>query len=115
MSAIVRNDPNPRLARSVVHGNTIYLTGVSTTVGNDIVAQTQEVLRRIDGYLTAAGSDKTRVLQATIWLKNIQRDFPGLNEVWVPWIGENVPARSTCQAELAEDAELVEITIIAAI
>jgi enamine deaminase RidA (YjgF/YER057c/UK114 family) len=115
MTEIIRNERNARFSRTVVHGNTVYLTGVSTVQGDDIVAQTREVLRRIDGYLDAAGTDKSRLLQVLVWLKDIKRDFEGLNKVWTEWVPpEAVPARATCQAELADPKELVEIVVVAA-
>lgn len=114
MTDIIRNPGNPRLSRSVVHNGIVYLTGTSTLEGNDIKSQTRDVLRKIDGYLAAAGSDKTRLLQAQIWLKDIKRDFAGMNAVWTEWVDPaHLPARATCQAELAEEGELIEVIVIA--
>lgn len=116
MTQITRNDPGARLSRSVVHNGIVYLTGTSTLEGSDIRTQTRDVLRKIDGYLAAAGSDKHHLLQVQIWLKNISRDFAGMNEVWTEWADKQaLPARATCEAALAEEGELVEIVVTAAV
>lgn len=116
MTDIVRNDPGARLSRSVVHNGIVYLTGTSTLEGDDIKTQTRDVLSKIDGYLAAAGSDKSHMLQVQIWLKDIARDFAGMNEVWNEWTDKAaLPARATCQAPLADEGELIEIIVTAAV
>ena len=116
MTDIVRNDPGARLSRSVVHNGLVYLTGTTSLEGTDIKSQTRDVLRKIDGYLEAAGSDKSHMLQVQIWLKNIARDFDGMNEAWNEWTDKSaLPARATCEAALADEGELVEIIVIAAV
>ena len=107
MNDIVRKDSNERLSRIVIHGNTVYVAGVT--------AQTRDVLAKIDGYLARADSDKTRLLSVQIWLKDIERDFAGMNAVWAEWAPANaLPTRATCEAKLASPDLLVEIIVTAA-
>ncbi len=81
----------------------------------DIHGQTREVLAKIDALLAEAGSRKERILSATIYLKDIARDFAALNEVWTQWLPTGqAPSRTTVQAELARPSVLVEITVVAA-
>jgi len=73
--AVQRFDSGPRLSRVVVHGDTVYLAGLTAdkTAGQSVAAQTQEILAAIDGLLAKAGTDKSKLLQATIWLQDIAR------------------------------------------
>lgn len=114
---IQRFQSTRRLSRVVVHGNTVYVAGVtaSNTEG-DIGAQTADVLAKIDQYLASVGSSRARLLQVQIWLKDIERDFAGMNAVWESWIPEDsVPTRATCEAKLASPKLLVEIIVTAAV
>lgn len=114
---IQRFQSTRRLSRIVVHNGTVHVAGVtaSNTEG-DIGAQTADVLAKIDGYLASVGSDRSRLLSAQIWLKDIERDFAGMNAVWESWIPEDaVPTRATCEAKLASPALLVEIIVTAAV
>ena len=86
MNDIVRKDSNERLSRIVIHGNTVYVAGVTSSAEGGIAAQTRDVLAKIDGYLARADSDKTRLLSVQIWLKDIERDFAGMNAVWDQWL-----------------------------
>lgn len=115
MTAITRQDSNARLSRIVIHGDTIYIAGVTASVNGDIVAQTRDVLSKIDGYLAQAGTDKNHLLSVQIWLKDIDADFAGMNSVWAEWAPANaLPTRATCQAKLAAPELLVEIIVTAA-
>ena len=113
--SINRLDPGPRLSRAVVHGPTIYLAGLTADdLSDDIGGQTRQKLAKIDHYLAQAGSDRSRLLSATIWLRDITT-FDRMNEAWDAWIGgKNAPARATVEARLAGDRYLVEIMAIAA-
>ncbi|MCQ4271411.1 RidA family protein [Pseudomonas kuykendallii] len=115
--SITRHDSGARMSRAVVHNGTVYLAGViATDRSGDIRAQTADVLARLDGFLTDAGTDKSRLLSAQIWLKDIDRDFSGMNEVWDAWVAADAaPARATCQARLASPDLLVEIIVTAAL
>jgi enamine deaminase RidA (YjgF/YER057c/UK114 family) len=114
---IQRFQSNRRLSRVVVHNGTVYVAGVtaSRTVA-DIGEQTADVLEKIDQYLASVGSNRQKLLSVQIWLKDITRDFAGMNAVWEAWIPENaVPTRATCEARLASPDLLVEIIVTAAV
>ncbi len=116
MTAIQRIDSNQRLSRIVVHNDVVYVAGVTATdPSGDITAQTKDVLSKIDGYLTQAGTDKSKLLTVQIWLKDIDADFDGMNAVWGEWADKNnMPTRATCEAKLARPELLVEIIVSAA-
>ncbi|WP_455282303.1 RidA family protein [Cupriavidus necator] len=117
MSEIQRFESSKRLSRLVVHNGVVYVAGVTASDPSaDIGAQTRDVLGKIEGYLASVGSDKTRLLSAQIWLKDIDNDFAGMNAAWEAWIPEDaVPTRATCEAKLARPELLVEIIVTAAI
>jgi enamine deaminase RidA (YjgF/YER057c/UK114 family) len=117
MSDIQRYESTPRLSRVVVHKDIVYLAGITSAVRDgDIKAQTQSVLDTIDARLASVGSSKKKILSAQIWLKDIDRDFAGLNAVWEAWVAADaVPTRATCEAKLAAPELLVEIIVVAAL
>jgi enamine deaminase RidA (YjgF/YER057c/UK114 family) len=113
---IQRFDTGPRMSQVVVHGDTIYLAGVvaKITAGDSVAKQTQEVLAIIDGHLAKAGSDKSKLLTATIYLPDM-KNFPEMNAAWDAWVSPgNTPARATVEAKLAAPQYGVEIMVIAA-
>ncbi len=114
--SITRSHTRARMSQIVIHGNTIYLAGqVASDSSANISVQTEQVLDTIDQLLTEAGSDKSRLLSAQIWLANIGH-FAEMNQVWDAWIPEGqAPARACIEARLATPEYLVEIGIIAAI
>lgn len=114
---IQRIDSNERLSRVVVHNGVVHVAGVTSShLDGDITAQTRDVLTKIDGYLAQAGTDKSRVLTVQIWLKDIDRDFAGMNGAWAEWADRaNMPTRATCEAKLARPELLVEIIVSAAL
>ncbi|AFH92976.1 TPA: RidA family protein [Providencia stuartii] len=113
---IKRNNPKPRLADSVEYAGLVYLSGqVPNDLNGDITAQTQDVLAKIDTLLAASNSDKTRILSAQVWIKNMERDFAAFNAVWESWMPtENSPARAAVEANMAREQVLVEIMVTAA-
>jgi enamine deaminase RidA (YjgF/YER057c/UK114 family) len=113
--AIQRFHPAKRLSEMVVHNGTIYLAGqVADTPTRDIVGQTEEVLASIDRLLAEAGSDKSKILSAQIFLPDMA-DFAAMNGVWERWVSPgNPPARATIEAKLANPAYKIEILVIAA-
>lgn len=115
--SIVRYDTSARMSRIVVHQGTAYLAGVvATNRDADALAQTQDVLARIEEYLASVGSHKSRLLTAQIWLKNIERDFQAMNQAWDAWLPPGAaPTRATCGARLAAPDLLVEIIVSAAV
>ena len=114
MSRIIRTEPGKILAKAVEYHGFVYLPGVTAQdTGKDIKGQTAEVLAQIDAMLETHGTDKTRLLQAQIWLKHIS-DRPAMNELWSAWLPEGMaPVRACVQAELADPKLLVEIMITA--
>ncbi|AIN64414.1 RidA family protein [Providencia stuartii] len=113
---IKRNNPKPRLADSVEYAGLVYLSGqVPNDLNGNITAQTQDVLAKIDTLLAASNSDKTRILSAQVWIKNMERDFAAFNAVWESWMPtENSPARAAVEANMAREQVLVEIMVTAA-
>ncbi len=115
---IDRRHTGKRLSEMVIHSpsQTVYLAGqVADDPSADISGQTRQVLAQIDHLLAEAGTDKTRLLSATIYLPDM-RDFPAVNAVWEPWIAPgNAPARATIAAPLAGPAYRIEIQAIAAL
>jgi enamine deaminase RidA (YjgF/YER057c/UK114 family) len=114
MSRIIRTDPNPILAAAVEYHGFVYTQGVvAADPSADITAQTKSVLDQIDTLLETHGTDKTRLLQAQIWLKDIA-DRAAMNAVWSAWLPESgAPARACVQAVLADPRYLVEIMVTA--
>ncbi len=114
--SITRSHTRARMSQIVIHGNTIYLAGqVASDSSANISVQTEQVLDTIDQLLAEAGSDKSRLLSAQIWLANIGH-FAEMNQVWDAWVPEGqAPARACIEARLATPEYLVEIGIIAAI
>ena len=104
-----------RLSEMVVHNGTVYLAGqVASDAKQDITSQVKQVLAQIDSLLTEVGSDKTKILSATIFLPSMA-DFPALNAVWETWVpAGHCPARATVEAKLAGPEYKVEIQVIAA-
>lgn len=112
--SIERIEPNGRLSQTVTLGQAVYLTGQVGIEGQSIEEQTRTVLASIDRLLAASGTDKSRIVQATVWLAD-RNDFAGMNAIWDNWIDrDNPPARSTGQMALLEPGLKVEITIVAA-
>lgn len=113
---IERKHVGARLSEIVVHGDTIYLAGLVARepVSEYAAAQTRDILEQIDQHLAEVGSDKTRILSATIWLADIN-DYDALNSVWDPWVAKGqAPARACVEAKLARPKYKVEIRVIAA-
>jgi enamine deaminase RidA (YjgF/YER057c/UK114 family) len=113
--SIRRIEAGPRMSQAVIHGNTVYLAGQVGAPGKSVTEQTQAVLASVDRLLKEAGSDKSKLLQAIIWLDDM-KDFGEMNAVWDKWVdGQNAPARATGEAKLATPDYRVEIIITAAI
>ncbi len=114
--SIRRIKVGPRMSQAVVHGNTVYLAGqVAASPGPTVADQAKQILAQIDQLLSEAGTDKSKLLTATIWLADI-RSFDEMNSVWDPWVpAGNTPARATVEAKLAGPKYLIEIAVTAAI
>jgi len=113
---IQRIDAGPRMSEASIHNGIVYLAGqVPEDTSLDIEGQTREVLAAIDALLAQAGSDKTRILRAQIFLADIT-DFAGMNRAWDAWVvSGNAPARATVEARLAKPEWKVEIVVTAAV
>lgn len=113
---IDRIDPGPRLSEATRHAGVVYCAGqVPETVDGDIHVQTREVLAAIDALLAQAGSDRTRLLFAQIFLADLA-DYDGMNLEWDRWVPPGcAPARATVEARLADPGWRVEIVVTAAV
>lgn len=116
MNQISRIETNQRMSRVVSYNGMVFIGGLTADdASQDIQGQTRQVLKKIEDYLAKAGTDKTRMLSAQIWLKDIEADFAGMNEVWDAWAPEGAaPTRATGQSKLARSNLLVEIIVTAA-
>lgn len=113
--AIKRHNVGPRMSQAVENGNTVYLAGlVADDASQDVKGQTRQILAKIDALLKAAGTDKSKLLSANIWLTDIAT-WSQMNEVWDAWVSPgNTPARATVEAKLAGPGLKVEIMVQAA-
>jgi enamine deaminase RidA (YjgF/YER057c/UK114 family) len=101
--SITRHDAGPRMSKAVVHGNTVYLAGIvaDNAGGQSVAAQTKDILSIIDGFLAKAGTDKSKLLSANIWITDMSK-FNEMNAEWDAWVSPgNTPARATVEAKLA--------------
>ena len=112
---ITRHNPGPRMSQAVEHNGVIYLAGqVANDMGADVTAQTQQILAKIDALLETAGSNKSKLLWAQLWVTDM-RNFAAMNEVWDAWIDPtNPPVRAGLCSDLAAPGYLVEIMVTAA-
>jgi enamine deaminase RidA (YjgF/YER057c/UK114 family) len=114
---IERIDVGARMSQAVVHNGTVYTAGQVAigAPGGSIAEQTADILSRIDALLAEVGSDRSRLISATIWLTDM-RDFAEMNEVWDAWVtpGET-PGRACVESRLAAQKFNVEIGVIAAV
>lgn len=112
---IQRLHTNSRLSRVVIHKDTVYLSGLTADDrSGDVAAQTAQILAKAHSLLTEAGTSRSSLLTAMIWLKDVTQ-FDAMNEVWEAWIDPAAaPARATVEARLALDDILVEIQFTAA-
>jgi enamine deaminase RidA (YjgF/YER057c/UK114 family) len=113
---IKRLHSGPRMSAAVVYNGIVFLAGqVAEDAKQDIAGQTRQVLAAIDRLLAEAGSDKSRLLMANIFLSDMA-DFAAMNAVWEAWVSPgNAPARATVEAQLARPGWLVEIVVTAAL
>jgi enamine deaminase RidA (YjgF/YER057c/UK114 family) len=112
--SIERHGVTQRYADVVAHGNTVYLVEVPATLEADVATQTREVLNSIEALLSQAGSDKSRLLLVTIYLRDMA-DYAAMNAVWDAWLPPGTaPARACIEARLANPGYGVEMVVIAA-
>lgn len=115
MNAIERIDQNARRSRASAFGDLVFLTGqVGDDLSADAATQTRQALAKVDDLLARAGSDRSRVLSATIWLREMA-DYDAMNAEWDAWVvPEQRPCRACAKVELADPACRVEIIVVAA-
>ena len=113
--SITRHESTAIYSKCVEANGTVYTAGiVPTNLAADVKGQTEEVLKEIDRLLALAGTDKSKIVMANVWLSDV-RNREGANEAWTAWVGgKNAPARATVEAKLASPQYNVEIMVIAA-
>ncbi len=117
MSEIKRIESGARLSEAVIYNGVIYTAGVvaDKTIGTSVLEQTKEILQQIDDLLAQAGSDKTKILKANIWLADIATRNQ-MNQAWDSWVvAGKTPARANVESKLANPGYAVEIMIEAAV
>lgn len=115
MADIKRIECGTRMSEAVIHNGVVYLAGQVGNPGDSVADQTREVLAQVDRLLAEAGTDKTRILKAQIWLADIA-DFAEMNAVWDAWVPQgHCPARATGEAKLATPDYKVEVIVTAAL
>jgi enamine deaminase RidA (YjgF/YER057c/UK114 family) len=113
MTGIERLETGPRFSHAVIHNGVVYLSGV-VSHGASVRDQTKNVLKGVDHVLKRAGTDKSKILSATVWLTDMGK-FDEMNSVWDKWVSPgNAPARVCVEAKLAIPDFAVEIAVIAA-
>ena len=113
---IERHETGPRMSKAVIHGDTVYLAGIvaDSPKGKSMAEQTSNILSQIDGFLVMAGTNKTKLLSANIWITDMAQ-FAEMNTVWDAWVSPgNTPARATVEAKLASPDYKIEIMAVAA-
>jgi enamine deaminase RidA (YjgF/YER057c/UK114 family) len=112
---VSRINVGARMSDIVIHNNTVYLAGQVGAPGASVTEQTKAVLASVDALLAKAGTDKTKILQAIIWLADMGT-FAEMNAVWDSWVPQgHTPARATGEAKLATTDYKVEVIITAAV
>lgn len=117
MPEIKRISPAPRMSQAVAYGNLVFLAGqvALRAPGTSVAEQTKDILARTDELLAEAGSDKSKLLSASIWLTDIAT-FAEMNAVWDAWVASGAaPARACVESRLAAPQFTVEIAVVAAI
>ena len=112
---VKRHEPSKIYSKVVEANGFVFTAGVvADDVSKDVRGQTQQILGEIDRLLKVCGTDKTKVVSATIWVTDI-RHRDAMNEAWNAWTGgQNLPGRACIEAKLADPRMLVEIAVVAA-
>lgn len=114
--SITRKHTNARMSQSVAHGGLVYLAGqvAQNAPGAPVADQTRDILARVDALLAEAGTDKSKILSANIWVTDMGT-FGEMNAVWDAWVPKgHAPARACVEARLASPDYTVEIMVVAA-
>ncbi len=114
--SIKRLRPGKRFSAAVVHDHTVYVAGtVASDPSADVKGQTEQILKRIDEVLAEAGSHKSKVLSANVYMTDITK-WDEMNVAWDAWVDpNNMPVRATVETKLASPKYKVEIMMIAAL
>jgi len=117
MNDIKRVATDPRRSRAVVYNGIVFIGGQTCDDrSQDIKGQTRQALAKIEKFLADAGTDKSRLISAQIWMADIRRDVAGMNEIWDAWTAPSAaPTRATAQVTFASHDLLVEIQVTAAV
>jgi enamine deaminase RidA (YjgF/YER057c/UK114 family) len=112
----ITQPPGPRMSRCIVRGDTVYVCGITRPdSASDIKGQTKAVLAAIEKYLDMAGTNKSKLLTAQFWIKEM-KDFNDMNSVWNDWVDpENPPVRACVRADMTRPETLIEIMVTAAL
>lgn len=115
MSQITRIETGPRMSQAVVHNGIVYLAGQVGKPGDGVYEQTKTCLSEVDRLLKAAGTDKTRILSAQVWLADAGT-VAEMNRAWEEWAAKgHTPARATGESKLVAEEYLVEVIVVAAL
>ncbi len=115
MSRITRLGTGPRMSEAVIHNGLVWLSGQVAEDGGDVYAQTRQCLAEVDRLLAQAGTDKTRILQAQVWLADAAT-VAEMNRAWEEWVPQgHAPARATGESKLVAPRYLVEVIVVAAL
>ena len=113
---VERKEVGARMSQIVIHGDMVYLAGIvaHANKGKSMTEQTREILATIDNYLAQAGTDKSKLLRANLWITDMA-NFAEMNAVWDAWVSPgNTPARACVEAKLASPDYKVEVMVVAA-
>lgn len=112
---IKRHESKGILSKVVEANGFVFTAGITPDdTKQDVTGQTRQVLKEIDRLLALCGSDKTKVISATIWVPDI-RHRDKMNVAYNEWTGgQNLPGRACLEAKLADPLILVEIAVVAA-
>ena len=115
MSEITRIETGVRMSQAVIHNGIVHLAGQVGPAGASVADQTRGCLASVDRLLALAGTDKTRILSAQIWLADVAT-VDDMNAVWDAWVPEGcAPARATGELKLVAPGYQVEVMIVAAL
>ncbi len=116
MTDIKRIDAGARMSEAITHGGKLYTSGIvaDAMMGKSVFEQTKDILAQLDQILAKAGTDKTRLLKANIWISDMA-DFEEMNKAWDAWVvAGQAPVRATVESKLAAPGYDVEIMVEAA-
>lgn len=116
MLEIKRFGPGPRMSKAVLCNGFLFVSGqVADNTDDTVAGQTRQILDKIDAILAEAGTDKSRILTANIWIADYTT-FDEMNEVWDAWVAKDAaPTRACVESKLAFPQFTVEIGVIAAV